>query len=106
MKVAISATGRSLGAQVDPRFGRCKYLIIVNIGTMEFEAIPNVSTDSMSGAGVQMAQAIIEKGVKVVITDNIGPNAHRVLSFAGIRIISGTSGTVRNVVERFKRGQL
>jgi predicted Fe-Mo cluster-binding NifX family protein len=28
MKVAISATGNDLEAQVDPAFGRCKYFII------------------------------------------------------------------------------
>lgn len=106
MKIAVSATGESLDAQVDPKFGRCQYFIIINMDTLAFEAISNISANSMNGAGVQAAQAIIEKGVQAVITGNIGPNAHRILSFAGIRIIGGASGTVRNVVEKFKRGQL
>lgn len=29
MRIAISATGPSLDAEVDPRFGRCQYFIAV-----------------------------------------------------------------------------
>lgn len=32
MKVAVSSTGKNLRSQIDPRFGRCEYLIIVDIG--------------------------------------------------------------------------
>ena len=39
MKIAISATGPTLDAEVDPRFGRCQYFIIADPETMEFEAI-------------------------------------------------------------------
>ncbi|NHV96508.1 MAG: hypothetical protein HA494_01770 [Thaumarchaeota archaeon] len=47
MKVAVSAAGGSLDAQVDPRFGRCPYFVIVDTDTMAFEAIPNTSADAM-----------------------------------------------------------
>ncbi|MBO3802681.1 MAG: NifB/NifX family molybdenum-iron cluster-binding protein [Candidatus Brockarchaeota archaeon] len=106
MKVAVSASGPDLGAQVDPRFGRCQYFIIVDTATMDFEAIPNVSAGAMSGAGIQAAQMVVEKGVQAVITGNVGPNAFQVLSSAGIRILVGASGTVRSAVEAFKVGGL
>ena len=41
MKIAISATGTTLDAEVDPRFGRCQYFIIVDPETMQFEALEN-----------------------------------------------------------------
>jgi predicted Fe-Mo cluster-binding NifX family protein len=41
MKIAVSATGTDLNAQVDPRFGRCANFILVDTDTMAFEAIPN-----------------------------------------------------------------
>ncbi|MFQ5996640.1 MAG: NifB/NifX family molybdenum-iron cluster-binding protein [Dehalococcoidales bacterium] len=51
MKIAISATGAALDAEVDPRFGRCQYFIIVDPETMQFEAMENssamVATSSM-----------------------------------------------------------
>ena len=43
MKIAISATGPTLDAEVDPRFGRCQYFIIADPQTMEFEALENSS---------------------------------------------------------------
>jgi predicted Fe-Mo cluster-binding NifX family protein len=106
MKICVSATANSLDAPVDPRFGRCPYLIIVDSETMQFEAVPNVASGAMGGAGIQAAQTIASKGVKVLITGNVGPNAFQALSAAGIEIVSGAYGTVREAVEKYKRGEL
>jgi len=105
LKIAVSATSESLDAQIDPRFGRCPYFVIVDSETMKFEAVPNVASGAMSGAGIQAAQMIASRGVKVVVTGNVGPNAFQALS-AGIDVITGVFGTVREVVEKFKSGQL
>jgi len=106
LKVAVSATGTDLEAQVDPRFGRCQYLVIVDTDTMEFEVTMNSSASAMSGAGIQTAQTVADKGVQAVITGNVGPNAYQVLSSAGVRIFIGAFGTVREAIESFKNGQL
>jgi predicted Fe-Mo cluster-binding NifX family protein len=106
VKICVSATGSNLEAQLDPRFGRCLYLVVVDSETMQFEAIPNMAAGATGGAGIQAAQTIANKGVKVVITGNVGPNAFGVLSAAGIEIVTGASGTVREVVENFKKGEL
>jgi len=107
MKICVSATSNSLDASVDPRLGRCPYLIIVDTETMQFEAVPNVASGSMGGgAGIQAAQIIINKGAKVVITGNVGPSALQALSAAGISVITGAYGSVREVVEKYKRGEL
>jgi predicted Fe-Mo cluster-binding NifX family protein len=106
MKICVSATSNNLEAPLDPRFGRCAYLLIVDSETMQFEVIPNMATGATGGAGIQAAQTIANKGVKVVITGNVGPNAFGALSAAGIEILTGASGAVREVVEKFKRGEL
>ena len=106
MKICVTATASSLDAQIDPRFGRCPYFVIVDSETMKFEAIPNLASGSMSGAGIQAAQAVSSRGVKVLITGNVGPNAFQALSTAGIKIVTGAFGTVREVIERYKRGEL
>jgi predicted Fe-Mo cluster-binding NifX family protein len=106
MKVCVSATADSLDAPVDPRFGRSPYFIIVDLETMQFEAIPNPASSVMGGAGIQAARVIASKGVKAVITGNVGPNAFQALSAAGIKIITGAYGTVREVIEKYKRGEL
>jgi predicted Fe-Mo cluster-binding NifX family protein len=106
MKVCISAVADNLDAQVDPRFGRSPYLVIVDSETMQFEAIPNVASSAMGGAGIQAAQTIASKGVKVLITGNVGPNAFQALVAAGIEIITGASGTVNEVIDKYKRAEL
>jgi len=73
---------------------------------MQFEAIPNVASGASGGAGIQAAQSVANKGAKLVITGNVGPNAYGALSAAGIEIVTGASGTVREVVEKFNRGEL
>ena len=62
MKIAISATGPALDAEVDPRFGRCQYFIIADPETMEFEAVDNNSAMAAGGAGIAAAQMISGKG--------------------------------------------
>ncbi|RJS76747.1 dinitrogenase iron-molybdenum cofactor biosynthesis protein [Candidatus Bathyarchaeota archaeon] len=106
MKICVSASTNSLEAPVDPRFGRCPYFMIVDSETLQFEAVPNMASGAMSGAGIQAAQTIASRGVKVLITGNVGPNAFQALSAAGIKIVTGVSGTVRDVIERYKRGEL
>jgi len=106
MKICITATGNTLDSSVDPRFGRAAYLIIADSDNMTFEAVANTAAGNMSGAGIQAAQTIANKGVNVLITGNVGPNAFQALSAAGIKIVTGAFGTVREVVEKYKKGEL
>lgn len=106
MKICVTATAGDLDAQVDPRFGRCPYFVIIDPETMKFEAIPNTATRAMGGAGIQAAQTVAGKGIEVLITGNVGPNAFQALKAAGTKIVTGAFGTVREVIERYKRGEL
>ncbi len=106
MKIAITATGSSLDAEVDPRFGRCQYFIIVDPETMQFEALENSAAMAGGGAGVSTAQTIASKGVEAVLTGNCGPNAYQVLSTAGINVVTGVSGKVRDAIQSYKSGKL
>ena len=106
MKLAISSSGKDLNSQLDPRFGRCAYFLIINPDDMSFEAFNNESAVLGGGAGIQSAQFVASKGVDAVITGNCGPNAVQTLTAAGVELFAGQTGTVREVVERFKKGQL
>jgi predicted Fe-Mo cluster-binding NifX family protein len=105
MKIAVSATAPSLDAEVDPRFGRCQYFIIVDPQSMEFEALDNSNAMAAGGAGISTAQMIASKGVEVVLTGNCGPNAYQTLSAAGIQVITGVSGKIKDAIEAFKAGR-
>ncbi len=106
MKIAVSSSGQELDSRVDPRFGRSAHFIIVEPETMQFEAVCNPNLSAMHGAGIQTAQMMASKGVSAVLTGNCGPNAFQTLSAAGIQVIVGVTGTVKDAVERYKKGEL
>jgi len=106
MKIAVTATGPSLDAEIDPRFGRCAYFLIVETDDMSFEAVKNENATLGGGAGIQSGQLVAEKGAKAVLTGNCGPNAFQALAAASVQIIVGVSGMVRDAVEGFKAGTI
>lgn len=106
MKVAVSATGKGLDAAVDPRFGRCSTLMLVETDDMSLEPVDNASSSLGGGAGIQTAQMVAHKGAKAVLTGSCGPNAHQTLSAAGIEVFVGCTGTVADVVAHFRAGHL
>jgi predicted Fe-Mo cluster-binding NifX family protein len=105
MKIAVSATAPGLDAEVGPRFGRCQYFIIVDPQSMEFEALDNSNAMAAGGAGISTAQMIAGKGVEVVLTGNCGPNAYQTLSAAGLQVITGVAGRIRDAIEAYKAGR-
>ena len=106
MKVCVTSEGNNLDSKVDARFGRCQCFIIVDTDTLAFEAIQNPNIESMGGAGVQSGQFVAATKVKAVLTGNVGPNAFQTLQSAGIDVITGISGTVKEAVEKYKNGGL
>ena len=106
MKIAISANGKDLEAQIDPRFGRCAYFIIVDTDSMNFEVFDNESISLGGGAGIQAAQFVASKGAEVIITGNCGPNAVKTLTAAGVKLIVGQDGPVGQAVNNYISGNL
>jgi predicted Fe-Mo cluster-binding NifX family protein len=106
MKIAVSSAGPNLDALIDPRFGRCRYFILVDPETMHFEALDNPGATAGGGAGISTAQMVVGKGVEAVLTGNCGPNAYEVLTAAGIKVLTGVSGKIRQAIEDYKSGKL
>ena len=106
MRVCITSTGASLDSEMDPRFGRCQYFLFVDPQSLEMEALENPNIGASGGAGIQSAQFVANKGVEAIITGQVGPNAFTTLQAAGMKILVGASGKVREVLEKYKKGQL
>ena len=106
MRVAVSSVGKTLDSQVDRRFGRCPYFLIVDSETLEFKVVTNAAAGATGGAGIQAANSVVGEGIKAVITGNVGPNAFQTLSAAGKVVVVGASGSVREVIGQFNRGEL
>ncbi|MCK4882257.1 MAG: NifB/NifX family molybdenum-iron cluster-binding protein [Candidatus Omnitrophica bacterium] len=106
MKICITAEGDNLDAQIDQRFGRCQYFIFVDTDTLEFEAVANPNLSGMGGVGVQSGQFVAERKAEVVLTGHVGPKAAETLQAAGINVVVDVSGNVKEVVEKYKDGEL
>jgi predicted Fe-Mo cluster-binding NifX family protein len=106
MKICITAEGKTLDSKVDVRFGRCQYFILVDPDTLEFEAIENSNINQAGGAGIQSGQLMASKGIKAVLTGNVGPNAFQTLNAGGIDIYTGISGSVNEAIAAYKSGKL
>lgn len=107
MKVAVTAQGKDLDAQVDPRFGRASGFVVVDTETDNFAYVDNSqNVNAAQGAGIQAAQAVINQGVDALVTGHCGPNAFRTLSQGGVKVYVGAQGTVREAIEKLKAGEL
>ncbi|MCK9375584.1 MAG: NifB/NifX family molybdenum-iron cluster-binding protein [Syntrophobacterales bacterium] len=107
MKIVISAKGPNLEAQVDPRFGRAPYFLLVNPETMEFEVVSNQQgMQAPQGAGIQAAALVARQRPAAILTGNCGPRAFQTLQAAGIQVIVRVEGQVREVVQDYRAGKL
>ena len=107
MKIAVSTSGPELDAGVDPRFGRASYFLLVRPDTLEFEVVSNQENlRGAHGAGIQAAALVAKCGPTAVITGNCGPKACQTLQAAGIPVILGVSGSVREAVQQYSQGKL
>jgi len=107
MKIAITAQGKELSSEIDLRFGRAKWLIVVDTESGDFQAHDNaVNLNAAQGAGIQTGQNIANLGVEAVITGNVGPNAFKTLNAARIRIFLGEKQTIQEAIDSFKAGEL
>ena len=107
MKIAVTAETGNLTSQIDLRFGRAKYLIVVDTDTGDFKAHDNsVNLNAAQGAGIQTGGNIANLGVEAVITGNVGPNAFRTLNAAGVKVFLAGKQTVQEAIDSFKLGKL
>ncbi|RLJ07323.1 MAG: hypothetical protein DRP13_04020 [Candidatus Aenigmatarchaeota archaeon] len=109
MKTAISSAGPGIESQVDTRFGRCAYFVIVNVEGNEIKeekSIENPGVNMPGGAGISAAQFVANEKVKAVVSGNVGPKAFYVLNSLGIEIYQAVPGTVKENAEKLLRNEL
>ncbi len=104
MRIAISATRPSLDAPMDEQFGRCPCFVIVDQEGTIYDLVDNPHQDLGSGAGIQAVPLLAKRRVSVVLTGRCGPHSSETLAAAGIEVITGCSGTVRQALREFTAG--
>ena len=107
MKIAVTSQGTNLDSQVDPRFGRAAYILIVDTETFEFEVLDNKeNANALKGAGIQAASMVSDKNAAALLTGYCGPKAFMILEAAKIQVANDVEGTVRDAVKYFNEGKL
>jgi predicted Fe-Mo cluster-binding NifX family protein len=107
MKIIVSANGPNLEALVDAHFGAAPYFLIIDIRTLELEVVPNQSSlQAPQGVGIQAAALVARQQPVVVLTGHCGPKAFHSLQDAGISVVVGVEGCVRDAVHDLRAGKL
>ncbi len=109
MRIAVSTTNGGLEDKVSEVFGRAVSFTIVDVENGEIKNVEVVRNDYAvrgGGAGIAVSQFLADKGVEVVLTGNVGPNALSVLNSAGIKVYRAGGMKVREAVEKFLKGEL
>ena len=117
MKIAVTSRGIDLDSQVDPRFGRASYILIVDSESFDFEVLDNKENlNALKGAGywvedipkcgILAAKAINDKGAEVLLTGFCGPNAFKALNAGNIGVANDATGSVKEAVKSFLSGEL
>jgi predicted Fe-Mo cluster-binding NifX family protein len=107
MRIAITATGPELSSPIDQRFGRAKYLLMVDTPERKVLAIENhAGMNAAQGAGLQAAQSVIDNKATVLITGHCGPKAFRALKAGGVDVYLTPGSAVDEAISRFEAGGL
>ncbi|MCK4547185.1 MAG: NifB/NifX family molybdenum-iron cluster-binding protein [Candidatus Eisenbacteria sp.] len=107
MKVVVTSAGQTMDSEVDSRFGRAAYFLLVDTETDELDAVDNSQDlEAAQGAGIQAAQKVAGLEPEYLIGGHCGPKAFAVLSAAGIKVVVGAHGTVREAVQQLQQGEL
>lgn len=107
MKVAVTSTGQHISDDVDPRFGRAAYILIVDSETMNFEVVDNQkNVQAFKGAGIQAATTVSQKGAEALLTGYCGPNAFKTLEAGGVKVVQDVTGTVKGAVASYLTGDV
>mgnify|MGYP000318297175 CR=1 FL=1 len=109
MKIAATTLEGGLDDIIVQQFGRAPSFTIVEFDGKEarsIEVIKNPAVNQARGAGIAASQLLVDRGVKVVLTGNVGPKAMDVLKSAGIKIYRAGGMKVEDALLKFANGEL
>ena len=107
MKIAISAKGLELTSEVDKRFGRAEFFVIIDSENRgDFYGIENEAKNALGGAGGEAVRILAKENVEIILTGEVGPKAFQALDGFEIKAFRGVNGTVQNAIDDWNEGKL
>ena len=87
-------------------FGRSGHFLLVNNVNNERKIIRNPYSETLDDAGIQTSQLLIENNVDIIMVNQIGNNAMRVLNSAGIKVYRFEGSEIDTALKLFEAGKL
>jgi len=107
MHIAITlADNKGLESSISSVFARCPYTMLIDPETKIFTIEENPAQNASGGAGVRAAQWMIDKEAAAVISGNLGPKAHSVLSAANIPAFKFQGGSIEETLKAYNSKEL
>lgn len=88
MKIAVTSTGNTMDAGIDPRFGRCSYFVVYDTESKVSEFIQNPNKDANEGAGPASVQLLASRKVGKVVSGEFGMKIKPLLDSLKIQMIT------------------
>jgi len=105
-KIAIASTGNSPEALFSRHFATATYFLIYDTAKGTLEAVENTARELPSGRGVAVAKMLIDKGVKAVVVELIGPRPFEMLKESGVKVYLGPRVKVQEVLDAIKTDRM
>jgi predicted Fe-Mo cluster-binding NifX family protein len=106
-RIALTVGSPGLDVEIEPRFGRSAFILLVDPETMWWESLANPGWDARGGAGIRVAQVLSDEHVSDVVSGEFGPKAQQALETAGITMHRcGPGTTARIAVQQLIAGML
>ena len=105
MKIVISATGKDIESEIDTKFHRSSFFLVVDTKTNSQKTIENTTRERPSEIGATVGQIVANEGIDAVITENIGPRAFEIFKRYGIKVYQA-KGKITDAIKQFEQGKL
>jgi len=103
-KICFTADDKGFDSEIHPHFRRAPYYLILEPMARQLEVVRNPHMEEAQGGEVRSARMLVDKGVRIILTGQIGSQAGQVLHSAGVKVIADTSGTVRDAIRDLAEG--
>ena len=87
-------------------FGRAANFLFYDTETKSVDYLDNSAVMSAGGAGIKVAQAVVDAGAQALIAPRCGENAAKVLQAAGVKLFQSAGGTAQENLDALAAGAL
>ncbi|MBK5200249.1 MAG: NifB/NifX family molybdenum-iron cluster-binding protein [Spirochaetaceae bacterium] len=106
MKIAMVILDKKLDSKLDQPFVRAYYFLIHDTEINKNKLIDNLAIKVTGGAGIKVAQTLVDKKIDILIVFRLGENPVKILEGGNIQLFRTVDETAQKNLEKFKNGEL